>query len=108
MASEAKATTTWWKVSKYASSPTPVEVLRETDHYLITAGWRGQESRTLKSSGYAQFFRTQGEGLSWLANMALKERTNAQWVLEQADKKVAELQRLYPDLPEWKVATDGD
>lgn len=54
------STTTWYTVNKWGHAPDAVEVVRETEHFVVLSN-RGHERRDAKRSEYLNYFRTYEE-----------------------------------------------
>jgi hypothetical protein len=63
---------------------TPVEILRETEQSIFTAGWKGKEQRHAKKTGYEAYFDTWEAAHAALLNIAENELEYARRKLERA------------------------
>lgn len=77
--------TTWWGYSVSMDiKPKSLNVVRETEHFLITA--TGQ--RTKKQSAWQKWFPTRLEALAWRKQSAEMRRDHGDWEVRDSRRQI--------------------
>lgn len=95
-----KATTTWYRVSSFGNSITPIDVIKETEKTLvikIERAFIGQkELRVQKHSTFDKYFETWQEAHEHKLRMAENEVNAYQARLDRARRELAEIKAMKP------------
>lgn len=80
----------------YGNKIEVVPILRETKASVWIAGWKGQEQRRSKNSGYEKYFDTWEDAHNHLLENAERSLTSAKERLETAEANLAKIRAMEP------------
>lgn len=95
-----KATTTWYRVSSFGNSITPVEVIKETENTLVVlvdysiAGKK--ERRVHKQANFEKYFKTWEEAHDNKLQRAVNAVNSYEAQLDRARRELAEIKAMKP------------
>lgn len=79
----------WYRA--YFDNIIPVDVVKETDSYVVIKNSNGKEYRAKKSSEYDSYHKTKEEAFNWLVERQKNKIAQLKYKIECHEKKIIEI-----------------